>query len=152
MTFWRQNRRTSWIAKAMLGVWLSALVISWANACLLPETAAGGSRVHDLAEHAQLARSGAGVHGHAIAGHREAANHDIDGARLACQAVCDDGQHTLPKVGTPSMPDLGSAPMLPVALWSFLPDGAQPSGVLPPSATTSPPEPPVAIRFLRLTI
>ena len=39
MNFWRQHRRASRIARAMLVVWCFALASSWANACLLQDRA-----------------------------------------------------------------------------------------------------------------
>lgn len=146
MNFWRQHRRASRIATAMLVVWLFALVSSWANACLVQDRALVHGIAHAGAEQALVAQA-AGRH----AGHEEPADHDSDGARRLCKSVCDDEQTTLPKVVTPSVLDLGPPALVPTEAWSFCAAQAQfPSGC--PLAAAPPPEAPVAIRFLRLMI
>lgn len=134
----------------MLALWLFALVSGWANACVLQEAAATRGMARAVAKYAVLAH-GAGDPAAGLAGHEAPGGHDADGARAVCQSVCDDEQSTLPKVSTPSIPDLGAAPLVPAEAWSFCAAEAQfPSGC--PLAAAPPPEPPVAIRFLRLTI
>lgn len=150
MNFWRQHRRASRIATAMLVAWLFALASSWANACLVQDRAPARGVVHGnaglvLATHTALG------HAHEQPGHEEPADHDSDGARQLCQSVCDDEQTTLPKVVAPSVLDLGPPGLVPTESWSFCAAQAQfPSGC--PLAAAPPPEASVAIRFLRLTI
>lgn len=146
MNFWRQHRRASRIAAAMLVVWLFALVSSWANACLIQEPVHGAA--HAASADRALVAQAAGGH---TRGHEEPADHDSDGARQLCQSVCDDEQTTLPKVVAPSVLDLGPPGLVPTEAWSFCAAQAQfPSGC--PLAAAPPPEASVAIRFLRLTI
>lgn len=147
MNFWRQHRRASRIATAMLVAWLFALVSSWANACLIQDRAPVHGAAHADADQALVVQA-AGGHNH---GHEEPADHDSDGARQLCQSVCDDEQTTLPKVVAPSVLDLGPPGLVPTEAWSFCAAQAQfPSGC--PLAAAPPPVASVAIRFLRLTI
>jgi len=152
MNFWRHHRRASGIARAMLVVWCFALVSSWAHACLLQSRASlhdherayqGAARLF-LAAVGEASDPGADtddVHGHDDAG----------GARALCQSVCDDEQATVPKLAPPAMTDLGPPGFVPTEPWSFCAAEAQfPSGWI--QAAAPPPEAPVAIRFLRLTI
>lgn len=143
MNFSRHPRHTARIARAMLVVWVFALVSGFANACLLQDPAAVRHAAHEVLEDAAL------PHGHA--GHEHPADPDGDGARQLCQSVCDDEQTTLTKVTTPSVPDLGPALLSPIEPWSFCAVEAQFPRGCPPGAAP-PPERPVAIRFLRLTI
>lgn len=150
MNFWRQHRRASRIATAMLVAWLFALVSSWANACLVQDREAP-HRVGLAGTEQPLVAQAVIGHAHAHSGHEEPADHDSDGARQLCKAVCDDEQTTLPKVVSPSVLDLGPPALVPTEAWSFCAAQAQfPSGC--PLAAAPPPEAPVAIRFLRLTI
>lgn len=149
MAFWRQHRRVSRIARAMLVVWCFALASSWANACLLQDRASLHEAVHhDTARllAPQAGESPVPAHAHGAPGHD-----DADGPRAICQSVCDDEQATLPKVVAPAMPDLGPPGLVPAEPWSFCAAEAQfPGGC--PQAAAPPPEAPVVIRFLRLTI
>lgn len=128
----------------MLGVWLFALVSGWANACLVQQAVPGHG-----------AGPVPGLHGVGVAmpgpiDHDEPA-HEDEAAHRLCQSVCDDEQSALPKVGALALPDLGTAPPVPVEAWSFCAAQAQyPSGC--PLAAAPPPESAVAIRFLRLTL
>ncbi len=135
----------------MLLVWLFALASGWANACVLQTAAAAPGEARDAAHEHELVPLGAKGSAQAVVSHDEPAGHDVDGARLLCQAVCDDEQSTLPKVATPSLPDLAAAPVLPIEAWSYGTAPAPLPGGRPPAAAP-PPEPAVAIRFLRLTI
>lgn len=134
----------------MLVVWLFALASGWANACVLQVAAAAPGTARDGVAHGFVAL---GTHGSAqgAVGHDESDGHDADGARLLCQSVCDEEQSTLPKVATPSLPDVAAAPVVPIAAWSCGAVQAPLPGGRPPAASP-PPEPAVAIRFLRLTI
>lgn len=134
----------------MLLVWLFALASGWANACILQQAAPAHARGHDGAEQG-LASHGARGATVGVVGHDGPAGDDAHGARRVCQSVCDDETSALPKVGTPSVPDLGPAILVPIQAWSFCAALARfPSGC--PLAAAPPPEPAVAIRFLRLTL
>lgn len=140
MIAWRRPRTTARVATTMLFVWLFAIVASWANACVL-EPRSG--RAHAAADHAVVLAMGSG---HAT----DDADHG-DPGRTACLDLCDDEQGAIPKTGTTSVPDLVAIPMIASALWSF----AVIETTYPrerPLAAAPPPERPVAIRFLRLTI
>ena len=150
MNFWRQHRRASRIARAMVVVWCFALASSWANACLLQDRASLHEHEHQGTVRLIAAPAGEApvpaADAHGVPGH----DHP-DGPRALCQSVCDDEQATVPKVVTPAMPDLGPSGVVPAEPWSFCAAEAQfPSAWT--QATAPPPEAPVAIRFLRLTI
>jgi hypothetical protein len=142
MDAWRRPRTAAKVAKTMLVVWLFALVAGWANACLLQSRSQLPPIAH---EHPAItaATTGPSVDHHGNAG--EAAG------KSACLHLCDDNQCTIPKYDTPAAADLVAAPMLASTLWSFsvvdtpLPRAQSLAAALPP-------ERPVAIRFLRLTI
>lgn len=132
----------------VLFVWFFALVSGWANACLLQGRAAGGHAAHT--ESVALVESGAAPH--VANGDRHGGDDDGTGAaRAACQDVCDDEQSTIPSNKLPAAPDLGSALLLPAAPWSAVIAPATAPRLRSPGAAP-PCEPPVAIRFLRLTI
>lgn len=154
MTFWRYAHRTSRVAKAMTVVWLFALMSGWANACLLQD-ATPGRRSSDAANvHGTVPEAFGGV-SHAHRDHDEAARHgghdDGDGVRQLCLSVCDEEQTVLPNVTTPAVPDLGPVLLPPFDSWSFCAVEARFLHGCP-LAVPPPPERPVAIRFLRLTI
>jgi hypothetical protein len=130
----------------MLLIWLFALVSGWANACLVQ----GRASAHGWMQ-AENALAAQPVGGPVHSEHKEPADHDSDSARLVCQSVCDDEQSALPKVAAPSIPDLGPPTLVPIEAWSFCIAEAQVPGDRP-MAAAPPPEPSVAIRFLRLTI
>jgi hypothetical protein len=134
----------------VLFVWLFALVSGWANACLLQGRTADRSGGVEAVESLAIAGEGGGTH--ARDGSHDDGDHDASGAaRAACQNVCDDEQSTIPSYKLPAAPDLGSAPLLPAAPWSAVVAPTTVPCAHPPG--TSPPcDPPVAIRFLRLTI
>ncbi len=140
MNAWRRPKTTARVATTMLFVWLFAIAASWANACAL---APHGGRAHSAASHSEVIAIGAG---HAS----DDADHG-DPGRAACLDLCDDEQSTIPKTGTIVVPDLVATPMIASALWSL----AVIETTFPrerPLAAAPPPERPVAIRFLRLTI
>lgn len=150
MSFWRYHRRAARIARAMLAVWLFALGSSWVNACVLESRSGLHHDVHRGAALEVVPHSDAGALA-ATAVDEGLADHDGHGPRELCQSVCDDEQTTLPKVVAPSVPDLGPPGLVPTEPWSFCAAQAQfPRGC--PLAAAPPPEAPVAIRFLRLTI
>lgn len=133
----------------VLFIWLFALVSGWANACLLQDSAAGRAGHAAHTESVALVESGATPHPE---GDHHGGDDDGKGvARAACQDVCDNEQSTIPSYKLPAAPDLGSPPLLQAAPWSSVVAPAtarcvHPHGAAPPC------EPPVAIRFLRLTI
>ena len=140
MKVWRRPRTTARVATTMLLVWLFAIVASWANACVL-EPRSG--RAHPAADHAEVLAMGTG--------HASSDDDHGDPGRTACLDLCDDEQSTIPKAGTVSVPDLVATPMIASAQWSLAVIGAT-SPRERPLAAAPPPERPVAIRFLRLTI
>jgi len=140
MNAWRRPRTRASIAKMLLFVWLFAIVASWANACLL---APRGDHAGAVSEHAAALATGTAD--------TSDGDHRDDPGRVACQDLCDETQGAIPKYA--SSGDLGpmAAPMIAGALWSLSVFG----GNLPrerPLAAAPPPERPVAIRFLRITI
>lgn len=148
MSFWRHHRRAVRIARVMLAVWLFALASSWVNACVL-ESRSGLHHDGHLGSALEVLHADAGVP--VAAADEGLADHDGHGPRALCQSVCDDEQTTLPKVVAPAVPDLGPPGIVPTEPWSFCAAQAQFSSGCP-KAAAPPPEAPVAIRFLRLTI
>ena len=140
MNAWRQPRTTVRVAKILLFVWLFAIAASWANACLLESR---GDHARGAPAHAALLAAGAA--------HSPSADHPDDPGRSACLDLCNDEQSTIPKYGTSSVTDLMTTPMIASTLWSL---AVIESSIRRehPLAAAPPPERPVAIRFLRLTI
>ncbi|HOM14351.1 MAG TPA: hypothetical protein PLB41_13645 [Rubrivivax sp.] len=134
----------------VLFAWFFALVSGWANACLLQGRAADQAGHATHVESVALVESGAAPHA-ANSDHQGSDDDGAGAARAACQDVCDDEQSTIPSNKLPAAPDLGSAPLLPAAPWSAVIAAATAPRLRPPGAAP-PCEPPVAIRFLRLTI
>jgi hypothetical protein len=131
----------------MLFAWLFALSASWANACVLQPGFSG--------DHHELGRVVA-PHGgptHEInAGADE--SHESDPALQACVSFCDTEQNIVTKA-QPTKGDGSAEPstvvVQVVASWpAFAPGHAE--FRWRPLAAPSPPGPPVAIAFLRLTI
>lgn len=140
MNVWRRPRTTAKVAKALLFVWLFAIVASWANACLLESR---GDHVRGAPAHAATLTTGTA--------HASGDDHPDDPGRAACLDLCDDEQSTIPKYGTSIVPGLMAAPMIASTLWSLaIIESSFPRER--PLAAAPPPERPVAIRFLRLTI
>lgn len=140
MNAWRRPRTTASIAKTLLFVWLFAIVASWANACLLESRA---DHLRGATDHVAATTTGAA--------HVPEADHPDDPGRAACLDLCDDEQSAVPKVATPGVPDLMATPMVATLPWSL----AAVEAGFPrerPLAAAPPPQRPVAIRFLRLTI
>lgn len=123
------HRKTRFTAAVMLFVWLLAVGTGIANACLVHE------------DHAR--------HGHLS--HQEAGDHDTSPAKMACQNFCAAEQTGVVKQQTDAPAHLDVALVM-VSMWwvaSALTDRAsQMPAVDDPPLT----EPPVFIRFLRLTI
>lgn len=123
------HRRTRFTAAVMLFIWLLALGTGIANACLVHE---------DHARHGHLSRQDAG-------------DHDTSPAKKACQNFCAAEQTGVVKQKTDAPASLDVAPVL-VSMWWVAPLSADRPFSLP--AFDDPPlaQPPVFIRFLRLTI
>ena len=113
----------------MLFVWLLALATGIANACQVQEI------------HAR--------HGHLS--HEDAGDHHISPAKMACQDFCAAEQTGAVKKQTDAPAYLDFAHLL-VSLWWVAPLSV--GRPFPMAAVDDPPltEPPVFIRFLRLTI
>lgn len=140
MNAWRRPRTAANIAKMLLFVWLFAIVASWANACLL---APRGDHAGAASGHAAVLATGtADTSDH---------DHGRDPGRAACQDLCDETQGAIPKHANSSDSGPMAAPMIACALWSLSVFGSSLPRERPPAAAP-PPERPVAIRLLRLTI
>jgi hypothetical protein len=136
MNAWRRPCRTAWIVKTMLFFWLFSLAAGWANACLVQPA---------LDHDAQAAPHGAAW---AVAG---AEHHDDPGPGLdACLSFCDSEQSIVPKLKLPVLADLDAPAPAAAATWT--PSMADRVPYRGRRLAMPPPEPPVSIRFLRLTI
>jgi hypothetical protein len=132
MNAWRRPRRTAWMLKTMLFFWLFSLAAGWANACLVQD-----GLPHDAA-----------AVPHEAAG---AEHHDDHGPGLdACLSFCDSEQNIVPKLKLPALADLDAA--APAATAAWIPSMADRVPYRGHRYAMPPPEPPVSIRFLRLTI
>lgn len=135
------HRNISRCAAVMLFVWLLALATGVANACLVqPEHARHGHPAHAEAQ-AGTAKAHAANH-----------EHEASPAGLACQNFCAAEQTGLPKSGGELLTPLSLLALAPgPAAWAAAPPsaaGTQRPGRAHPAVL----QPPVAIRFLRLTI
>jgi hypothetical protein len=138
----RTRRRT---AIVMLGAWVLALLVGIANACALGKPApshTSGERQTTLAAH--------GHDAHASAGPEPAGG--TDGSRplkQACQKFCDDEAATVVKHDKAFKVAAMATSTTAVAWW--LPSSvALPTRARPGAAP--PPEAPLTMRFMRLTI
>ncbi len=148
------HRRIRFTAAVMLFVWLLTLSVGIANACLLHADHArpghiGGSGVRDWHE------AGTGLDAQVVAQVLEAAAGGGEGTRLresiACRTLCVAGQTALPKQKALAWADLHADPVL-VATWGPASVLANPMPEAVGVALLPRPEPPVYIRFLRLTL
>lgn len=144
----RSTRRT---AVVMLWVWLLALATSMANACLLPSPPAPhGHAAAGLFAATTVATGQAegAPSAQQICEHEGAASH----AKAACQSFCAAESMGLVKPQGAKTVALADLP-LPLACGEGLPV-AQAARAAPRPSPGAPPggQPPVAIRFLRLTI
>lgn len=155
MKFFFNQRRARYTAIVMLFVWLLALGTGIANACLVQA---------DHARHGHLSQQDAGITSmtataldaragdHASAeGPPDADDHDTSPGKLACQNFCAAEQTGVLKQPDDAPAHLDNAPVL-VSMWWVAPLPVD--RVFPMPALHDPPwtEPPVFIRFLRLTI
>ena len=136
----------------MLFVWLFAIAASWANACILrPSAAAEGSHGHHPSHDLMTTQGGSHGHGGGVSDFHE---HEPDPAQEACASFCDIEQSIVAKAqpangdGAAQQATLAAQPAV---CWPVLP---LPSAETRwrPLAAPPPPDPPVAIAFLRLTI
>ena len=137
-------RRSRRIAAGLLFVWLLALATGIANACLLQV---------DHARHGHLAQAEAQTGpaaAHASAGQDAIHEHATSPASQACLNFCAAEQTGLTKTGgeVSAPPALGPAAVHAVGAALCALDGPRPRPALADPAQA----PPVAIRFLRLTI
>ena len=145
-------RRTRFTAVVMLFVWLLTLATGVVNACQLHgDHAAGGG---GLAQGMLAAAAGidARVAVRAVAAPAmQQDDHDQIAGAFACRALCATVQSAVPKQPPLVFADQASDPVLVT--------GSGPLRVLPSPVAAAPgharvprPEPPVFIRFLRLTL
>jgi len=134
----------------MLFIWLFALIASWANACILQPSGAA-THSHEHHQHGRLAADQGSFHERA--GDASVAP-EPDPAQEACASFCDTGQSVVAKA-QPAKGDNGVDPSALVlrgfACWPALTPGRAELRWRPLAAPT-PPGPPVAIAFLRLTL
>lgn len=150
MSAWSRSRRTVRVAQAMLLAWCFAIAAGWANACLL-RAQEPASHVHG-AGHAPANGAALLADTHVEGGAAIAAHEDgPEGADDLCLSFCEQEQGTIPKLKAVSFDDFGVEPaLLPWAPWPAPPGGHLSCGRS--RAWPPPPGPPVAIRFLRLTL
>lgn len=138
------HRRTRHTAAMMLFVWLLALGTGIANACLVQPD-------HGLRDHAGLSQSGF-ASGNLAAGaaHHDADEHDVSPEDVSCLNFCLTEQNTLVKHHADGLADLAIVPVLFLTrlLVPVLDQASPPEAFGHPTGS----EPPVYIRYLRLTI
>ena len=146
-------RRTRFTSLVMLFVWLLTLAAGVVNACQLHEdhtTGAGG-----LAHGTQAAARSMAEHTAVSAGTAPATQQDDAedqmAESIACQALCATMQSAVPKQQPLAVVEPATEPVLvvdcgPVRVWP------SPVSEAPITARLPRPEPPVFIRFLRLTL
>ena len=149
----RNPRQTRLTVVVILFVWLLTLAAGVVNACQLHEdhtTGAGG-----LAHGTQAAARSMAEHTAVSAGTAPATQQDDAedqmAESIACQALCATMQSAVPKQKPLAFADPASEPVLvtgsgPVRVWP------SPVSEAPITAHLPRPEPPVFIRFLRLTL
>lgn len=149
------QRRTRFTAAVMLIVWLLALGVGTANACLVQENhIRHGHLTHQDARIESLERSGLDrpVVEHASArAQSDAGSHDIWPGKMACQSFCAGEQTGLAKQKTGGLAHSDFVPVLAAIAW-LAPSPAVGASLWPVAAHPAWSEPAVSIRFLRLTI
>ena len=145
-------RRTRFTAVVMLLVWLLTLATGVVNACQLHEDheAGGGGLAHGTLAAAAGIDARIAVPAVATPATQQA-DHDQIADTIACRALCATVQSAVPKQQPLVFADQASDLVLVT--------GSGPSRVLPGPVAVAPgtarvprPEPPVFIRFLRLTL
>lgn len=140
------RQQTRHIASVMLFVWLFAVAVSWANACILkPESSSDHhARGGFVAPHGSSDEAAAGANG----------THEPDSALQACASFCETEQNIVTKAQSAKTDGAAELPALVAqvfACWpAFTPGRAEVRWR--PLVAPPPPGPPVAIAFLRLTI
>jgi hypothetical protein len=141
----RRRLRAHWAARTLLCLGLFGFVIGWAHACAVqqPSQHAGAPA---QAEH------GSALSGHGQHGLGDAGLHECDAAQESCAATCDEPQGVVPKVESPRALDGAAWPpaihVFALSSWDF--DRGSRNEY--PQARISPPDIPVVLRFLRLTL
>ncbi len=133
----RRRPRTHWAAQALLCLGLFGFVIGWAHACIV-EQPGQHAGAHAQAGHAQHRPGDAGLP-------------ECSAEQERCAAACDEPQGVVPKVESPRALDGTAWPpaIHAVALsWDF--DRGSRNEV--PQPRISPPDIPLVLRFLRLTL
>lgn len=151
LTFHRRHlRRTTWVT---LLVWLFAWGAGVANACQLevqwPATHLAGGSAQEAQAHSHAVEGAAHHHGHTGAGLSDT-GHDADAAKASCLKFCDNETSALSKGQAPQA-DLHTPALLTPVPWPALrplPGASARYAMAQPVAHG----PPLAIRFLRLTI
>lgn len=138
----RHAHRTRNIARVVLFAWLFAVMASLANACVL----SGDERSQGL----EYPHS-TGVDSHARQLSHAGEHHGSSPAEEACKGFCDLEQSAVLKAPSSGALDLATPPLSKIDIWSTLPTPASVRVALA-AYGEPPPGPPVAIRFLRLTI
>lgn len=144
MNAWRRPGRTTLLLKTLLWVWLFGLAAGWANACVVQARAAAHGH--------EPAHESTGVWpGQAALSFPATPHHPTDAALEACLSFCDSGQDAIAKPKLPGPVDVEASVAAAVGAWvsrSLAPSDAHTRALAPPA----PPGPPLAIRFLRLTL
>jgi hypothetical protein len=135
------SRRTRCTAAVMLFVWLMSLGIGVANACLVQQ---------DHGWHEHLSQSQSGLAFGAVTAQDDNVNNDTSPEDLACLNFCAAEQNALVNHHADGVVAQDPVPV-PFFTWSLVPVVDQ---TYQPQAFGGPTwsEPPVFIRFLRLTI
>lgn len=130
----------------MLFVWLFAVAASWANACILQPESPGDHHARGgfVVPHGSSDEATAGANG----------THEPEPALQACSSFCETEQNIVTKAQSAKADGAAEQPALVArvfACWpGFTPGRAEVRWR--PLAAPTPPGPPVAIAFLRLTI
>lgn len=145
-------RRTRYTTAVVLFVWLLALGMGIANACLVQVD--HGRHEHSSSRHSVLTSVTVAEHDVAsdklATAHDDADDHDMSPEKAACLNFCVAEQSALVKHHADGLVGLDIVPVL-FLTWLLVPAVDQASQ---PEAFGSPiwSEPPVSIRYLRLTI
>lgn len=136
-------RTTRFTATVMLFVWLLALGTGIANACLVQE---------NHARHGHLGYQGTVVTAMpAAAPGAMAVSHDVSPGKMACQNFCAAEQTGVVKQQDDAPGHLDAALVL-ASMWWVAPSPADRAFTRPVLGDPAWAEPPVFIRFLRLTL
>ena len=140
----RRCLRTHWAARTLLCLGLFGFVVGWAHACAVQQLSQhAGARVQAV--------HGSALSGHAQHGPGDAGLHECNAAQEHFATACDEPQGVAPKVESPRALDGTAWPhaIHAVALsWDF--DRGSRNEY--PQPRNSPPDIPVVLRFLRLTL